>query len=110
MGGRRVGGRETPSEGSEGNDKVAAVLPGTQSQGGIRLCETQRSARRNGALAQRCCVGPPANLLVETGDAARQRGPGVAAGDVARRGRTAAPPLARAVDGLDEGVGQREDV
>jgi hypothetical protein len=54
------GGRGSPSEGSEGNDKVAAVLPGTQSPGLAVLRFTQRSARLCAARAQHYCVASSA--------------------------------------------------
>ncbi len=113
MGGRRVGGRGTPSEGSEGNDKVAAGLPGTQSPGRGALRVTQRSAHLCAVRAQRLLRREHrsvARLVVQGGDIARERGPGVAVGDVGGRVRAAAAALVRAVDGLDERVGQPEEV
>src|SRR3954453_8828222 len=105
MGGRRVGGRATPSEGSEGNDKVAASAAGTQCPACDLLSWTQRSAALCVARAQQYCVGAGLyDFLVQRGHLVGQDWPSVAVGDVARGVLAPAATLRRAVDGLDQRV------
>ena len=67
------GGRGTPSEGSEGNDKVAAALPGTQSPGRGVLRLTQRSAHLCAVRAQHYCVASIAPSRASSYSAATSR-------------------------------------
>src|SRR4051812_29714181 len=110
MGGRRVGGRAAPSEGSEGTDKVAISAAETQWPAGGLLRATQRSARLCAVRAQHYCVEAGLHLLVERADVAREHRPRVAPGDVLGRVGAAPAALARAVDGLDERVRESLEV